>query len=180
MQRHRGLTFIELLVTATLITILSISSVPAFTTLVMDLRMTSQVNGFVHAFHLAKQASQQLFTEVAVCKSPDGVQCDAKKTWADGWITFVNTNQDHPPHVNQGERILAVGASFESGTITANRQHFIFRPFEVRSTNGTLTFCDRRGVDQARAVVLSYTGRPRVVRQVALQNAGGPPTVCPS
>jgi type IV fimbrial biogenesis protein FimT len=180
MNRHSGLTFIELLITATLITILSIACVPAFTNLVMDLRMTSQVNGFVHAFHLAKQASQQLFTEIVVCKSPDGVQCDANKSWADGWIAFINTNQDHPPRVNPDERILAVGTPYKSGLITANRQHFVFRPFEMRSTNGTLTFCDRRGADQARAVVLSYTGRPRTVRGATHQDTGDPPLVCPS
>lgn len=180
MHRHRGLTFIELLITATLIAILSISCVPAFTNLMMDLRMTSQVNGFVHAFHLAKQASQQLFTEVAVCKSADGVQCDIGRTWSEGWITFVNVNRDHPPHVNPDERILAVGNAFKSGSITANRQHFVFRPFETRSTNGTLTFCDRRGADRARAVVLSYTGRPRTVRGAPRQDTGNPSLVCPS
>jgi type IV fimbrial biogenesis protein FimT len=180
MYRHSGLTLIELLITVTLITILSISSVPAFTNLVMEMRMTSQVNGFVHAFHLAKQASQQLFSEIVLCKSPDGVQCDAGNTWADGWIAFVNVDKGHPPRVDQGERILAVGDSFKTGTITGNRQHFVFRPFALRSTNGTLTFCDRRGPDQARAVVVSYTGRPRVVRGIADDTSTGPSPVCPS
>jgi type IV fimbrial biogenesis protein FimT len=180
MHRHRGLTFFELLITATLIAILSIACVPAFTHLVMDLRMTSQVNGFVHAFHLAKQASQQLFTEVAVCKSADGVQCDAERTWSEGWITFVNVNRDHPPHVDPDERILAVGNAFRSGSITANRRHFVFRPFETRSTNGTLTFCDGRGAEQARAVVLSYTGRPRTVRNTPRHGTGNSSLVCPS
>ena len=48
------------------------------------------------------------------------------------------------------------------GTITANRASFQFRPFFWRSTNGTVTFCDERGVAAARAVIVSYTGRPRV------------------
>ena len=51
-----------------------------------------------------------------------------------------------------------------AGSITANRRLFEFRPFGRRSTNGTVTFCDRRGAEQARAVVVSFTGRPRVTR----------------
>jgi type IV fimbrial biogenesis protein FimT len=164
MFRTTGLTFIELLVTVTLIAILSLTAVPAFTDLSMNLRMTARINGFVHAIHAAKQASQQLFAEVAICRSVNGFQCDHTVTWENGWIAFVNDNQDHPPRVNPGERILAVGDSFRSGTITANREHFVLRPATVRSTNGTLVFCDDRGADHSRALVLSYTGRPRVVR----------------
>jgi type IV fimbrial biogenesis protein FimT len=162
MGRPSGLTLIELLTTVALVSILSMLSVPTFADLLRDLRMTSRINAFVHAVHLAKQASQQLFAEVAICKSADAIQCDINTSWAEGWIAFVNLNQDHPPRVDPGERILAVGDAFDSGAITANRQHFIFRPFAIRSTNGTLVFCDTRGADQSRAVVISYTGRPRV------------------
>jgi type IV fimbrial biogenesis protein FimT len=54
-----------------------------------------------------------------------------------------------------------VNRAYPSGKITANRRSFAFRPFEIRSTNGTLIFCDRRGPEFARAVIISYTGRPR-------------------
>ena len=79
----------------------------------------------------------------------------------------MNIDADTPPRVDPGERVLDVGGPFASGTITANRQVFRFRPFETRSTNGTLTFCDRRGVERSRSVVVSYTGRPRSVRGAA-------------
>ena len=88
---------------------------------------------------------------------------------------FVNRNRDRPPHVDADDTILAANPAFESGTIVANRRDFVFRPFEVRSTNGTLTFCDRRGPNAARAVIVSYTGRPRVATVTARKK----PLTCP-
>jgi type IV fimbrial biogenesis protein FimT len=62
------------------------------------------------------------------------------------------------------------------GTIVGNRPLFEFRPLLRRSTNGTVVFCDRRGTPAARAVIVSYTGRPRV-DQV---DPDGKPLVCAS
>jgi hypothetical protein len=48
-----------------------------------------------------------------------------------------------------------------TGTIVANRPYFELRPLFRRSINGTVVFCDVRGSVAARAVIVSYTGRPR-------------------
>jgi type IV fimbrial biogenesis protein FimT len=59
--------------------------------------------------------------------------------------------------------------------MTGNRIRFSYRPFGRRSTNGTVTYCDDRGADAARAVIVSYTGRPRT----ASLAPGGKPLRCP-
>ena len=51
--------------------------------------------------------------------------------------------------------------------ISSNRSSFRYKPFNRRSTNGTLVYCDDRGQAAARAVVISYTGRPRVTALTA-------------
>jgi len=170
-----GLTLIELLATLTLLVILTTTGIPAFTDLILDMRMTAQVNRFVHGIHLAKQAAHTYGADVALCKSMDGRQCNRGIDWRDGWIVFVNENRDRPPRVDPGEPVLEVSPPFASGHITANRAEFIFRPFVTRSTNGTLTFCDRRGADRSRAVIVSYTGRPRI----ANVGPGNQRLVCP-
>jgi len=60
-----------------------------------------------------------------------------------------------------------------TGTVTSNRPYYEFRP-RRRSTNGTTVFCDRRGSAAAKAVIVSYTGRPRVDRV----DADGRPLRC--
>ena len=176
MTRNSGLSLIELMFAMAVLAILATVAVPGFRNLVLDTRMTAQVNRFVHDIHLAKQTAHRRMEPVALCKSPDGRQCAHSSEWHDGWLVFVNHNRDRPIHIDTDDPILAANSPFESGTIHANRRSFVFRPFEVRSTNGTLTFCDSRGADAARAVIVSYTGRPRVSR-VSARNQ---PLKCPT
>jgi type IV fimbrial biogenesis protein FimT len=158
-----GLTVIERAVLVAVASILAAASVPALRSLILDVRMTRQVNAFVHSIHLAKQEAHKQTRYVAICKSPDGRQCQHDAAWREGWMVFVNSDRDEPPQVDAGERVLQVIARYKGGGIGANRSSFVFRPFQVRSTNGTVVFCDARGRDAAKAIVVSYTGRPRLV-----------------
>lgn len=174
MNRQRGLTLADLTITVGLIAILSTTAVPTFTHLLLDARMTEQVNGLVHAVHLAKQSAHVRLKEIVLCASPDGQRCVHDGRWQDGWLLFVNEDADYPPQVAAGEPALAAGSAFEGGSIRVNRRFFIFRAATTRSTNGTFTFCDRRGPDEARAVIVSYTGRPRTARRAPR----GEPLIC--
>ena len=133
MLRSPGFTLLELLITLIVGLVLLTLAVPAFTSLVLDSRLTSAVNRR---------------------------QCTEVGRWETGVIVFVNRDGDDPPRVDAGEPILQVEGALPVGSILANRNAFVFRPWG-RSVNGTLTFCDRRGAARARAVVVSYTGRPR-------------------
>ena len=173
---NAGLTLPELLITLMILAVLSVTAVPAFTDLILNQRMTNQVNRLVHGVHLAKRSAHQFTADVVLCKSPDGLQCDHSARWQAGWIVFIDDGGERPPRVDPGERVLEAAGPFDSGTISANRSHFVFRPFETRSTNGTVVFCDRRGAHRARAVVVSPTGRPRSVRRGPREE----PLACPS
>jgi type IV fimbrial biogenesis protein FimT len=89
-------------------------------------------------------------------------------------MVFVNTDDDRPPNRALDEALLYFHAPQTTGSISANRRLFEFRPFGWRSTNGTVTFCDDRGNAHARAVIVSYTGRPRV----AAEGPGGRALKC--
>jgi type IV fimbrial biogenesis protein FimT len=89
-------------------------------------------------------------------------------------MVFVNEDERRPPDRAPGETLLYAHKPQIRGSITANRRLFEFRAFGWRSTNGTVTFCDRRGQPHARAVIVSYTGRPRV----SPEGPGGRALVC--
>jgi type IV fimbrial biogenesis protein FimT len=148
-MRANGLTLIELLMTLTIVAVIAMAGVPALQDFIMSQRMTSQLNGFVHAVFLAKQSAHSRQAETVICKSPTGLYCEPDADWTDGWLMFVNLNQNRPASVDASEPILAVGNAFRHGSIRANRREFIFRAFEIRSTNGTLVFCDARGEERA-------------------------------
>jgi type IV fimbrial biogenesis protein FimT len=139
--------------------------VPSFGGLVADKRLRAESDALFHAFHLARKASIARRRVVSLCPSPDGASCEPATDWSAGWILFVNDDRDDPPSRDPGERLLVTHRVDDRVRIAANRRGFTLRSTELRATNGTLIVCDRGGRAQTRAVVVSYTGRPRVARE---------------
>ncbi len=170
MPRTAGYTLLEMLVSLAVVAVLLALAVPAFTTLALDARLTAAVNRVVHGMHVARHEALKSGADVVVCRSPSGRQCAHEGGWNNGLIVFINRDRDDPPRVDPGEPILQSEPAFPLAAVRANRRAFVFRPWS-RSVNGTLTFCDRRGSARARAVIVSYTGRPRATSAAAADGA---------
>ena len=162
MRRSNGYSLLDMLVTLVIAGVLAGIAWPGFGNLILELRMTATINAFIHGVHLAKSTARMTQRETVLCKSGDGQQCRHDGDWQDGWLVFANHDEDYPPAIDPTDRVIEVNAAWRFGEVSANRKSFIFRPFAKRATNGTLIFCDRRGPEYARAVIISYTGRPRV------------------
>ncbi len=163
MARHAGYTLWELLCTLTVGGVLLGLAVPSFHTFVLDARRTADINGFVLALHLAHSEAAKRGHTVIVCKTLDRRRCGGPELRFDaGWMVFVDVDDQQPPVRSPSEPLLYAYQPEIAGTIVGNRAYFEFRPYRRRSTNGTLVFCDERGGAAAKAVIVSYTGRPRV------------------
>ena len=99
---------------------------------------------------------------VSLCPSIDAVSCKPGKDWSSGWLMFANHDGDEPPQIDAGEPLLQVHTVGENTRITANRRGFTLRATQKRATNGTIVVCDEARRIPAKALVVSYTGRPRV------------------
>jgi type IV fimbrial biogenesis protein FimT len=162
-MRPRGFSLLELLVTLAVAAIVVLIGVPALGWLILDARMTADVNALVTSIQLARSESAKRGASVVVCRSADQRACGgATNGYESGWMVFVDENERDAPAVDPGESLLFSYRPAIDGTIRSNRSRYVFNPYFRRSTNGTITFCDRRGSDAARAVIVSYTGRPRV------------------
>jgi type IV fimbrial biogenesis protein FimT len=166
MRRHSGFTLWELVWSLALLgTALSLA-VPNLQRFVLDMRRTADVNAFVSSVQLARSEAAKRRQIVVVCKTLDRISCaDAAIGYEAGWMVFANRDRDRPPILDTGEPLLFAYMPVAEGTIRSNRAFYEFRPFILRSTNGTVTFCDQRGTPQAKAVIVSYTGRPRTSNQ---------------
>jgi type IV fimbrial biogenesis protein FimT len=160
----RGISLLDLLIALAVTAILLTQAIPAFTHTVASADRAAAINALVSAIHLARNASVTRGEDVVLCKSTTGEDCERgpSSSWTGGAMVFVNRDQDEPPRVDVGEPVLLVQARAPGVQVDANREAFVLRPFERRSTNGTLVVCDRRGSRHARAVIVSWTGRPRV------------------
>ena len=165
--RMMGVTLVELAVTLGIVGILATIAVPSLTRLQHNAARTAAVNDFMHTVFLARSEAIKRNAVVSVCRSVDGKHC-ANRTanWETGWLVFVNTDRDQPADRDTGEEILHRNDGWNGGRITSNRLSFSFRPTAQGDVNGTILFCDPRGhASDARAIIISHTGRARISRR---------------
>jgi type IV fimbrial biogenesis protein FimT len=171
-MRDNGFTLLELIAALALGLLLLGLAVPAGAAWLQDARRTADVNGFVLAIQVARSEASKRGAAITVCATVDGHGCsDFAGGAPSGWMVFVNADGAYPPARSGQEPLLFTHGIKMRGRISANRPYFEVRPPFQRSVNGTVVFCDARGVAAARAVIVSYTGRPRVASTAA---DGGP------
>jgi type IV fimbrial biogenesis protein FimT len=164
MREPRGFTLWELLCALAIAAVALTAGIPAFRSFVLDARLTADVNAWVLAVQIARSEAAKRGRSAIVCKTDDTRRCGDSSLPVDaGWMVFVNVDDEYPPRRSASEPLLFVHDAEIVGSVISNRPYYEFRPGR-RSTNGTTVFCDERGASAAKAVIVSYTGRPRVDR----------------
>ncbi len=164
-QNSRGYSLYELLMTLTLVALIAGLGLPSFSGLVARAGMHVEINALFHAIHLARKESIMRKRIVSLCPSLDGLSCEPGLDWSSGWLMFENTDRDEPPRRDTGEPLLQAHRVGENVRIMANRRGFTLRATQKRATNGTFVVCDRSDRAVPVALVISYTGRPRVTQE---------------
>ncbi len=174
-QNAGGFSLYELIITIGVVALVMSLGVPSFGRMLANHRLKVEVDALFHAVHLARKESVVRRRAVTLCPSSDGQNCVPGFDWSDGWILFVNLDRDAPATRDAGEPLLQGFSVRSHNQVVANRRSFSFRTTALRATNGTLIFCDKARRASPRALVVSYTGRPRVSRE----NRRGIPYECP-
>jgi type IV fimbrial biogenesis protein FimT len=154
---RRGFTLYELLITLSLAAVFVTLAVPAFATLSAKSRQYTEISALFHAIHRARKTSIVQRREVSLCPSDDGATCARRTDWSAGWILYYAPDED-----DAGDLVVVAHEVTDSIRITANRRAFTLRATVKRATNGTLVVCDRFGRIPPKALIVSFTGRPRV------------------
>lgn len=159
-----GYSLFELLITLALAALVFALGLPSFASLAADKRLRSEADALFHSIHLARKASVVRRRVITICASRDGVSCGPAADWAVGWMMFENLGRTGVDVRSAGEKILKTHAIQQDVRLRANRAAFSFRSTHQRATNGSIAICDAGDRAASRAVVVSYTGRPRVAR----------------
>jgi type IV fimbrial biogenesis protein FimT len=163
MERPPGFTLPELMFSMAIVAGLVGWGVPAFRSLERNAARTGEVNLFLQAVYLARNEAIKRNEVVSLCPSRDGAYCASGiADWDQGWIVFVNHDRDSPAVRDAGEDLLYAYPAWAGGSVLANRTTLSFRAFGQSGVTATITFCDDRGSAEARAVIISQSGRPRV------------------
>ncbi len=172
-----GFTLIELMITLSVAVILATQAIPSLRGLLLDHRMTAQVNGLVTHLSLGRSESILRDRQVVLCASLDQRHCDRGGRWGKGWIVFVDSDFDEDR--DAGERVLRIQRELPAGMTLhyagfGSSRYVTFKSTGMTGVNGTFTFCDDRGAAHGRAIIVSKTGRARL----STTRANGHPLAC--
>ena len=159
--RQRGFNLIEIVVVMSIALVALGTALPLVGGVLAAQHQRSAMNEWMSALANARMAAIEHRRNVVVCPSR-GETCEPTTFWQNGWIVFEDADRD--AQRDGDEPILSVGAAQPVLRIATNagRRQIRYR-FDGSSdgSNATVTFCDRRGADKARTLVVNNAGRVR-------------------
>lgn len=163
--QSRGFTFIELLVTLAIASIFVINAFPNLSALIAQERTIILTNTIAGALAFARSEAVTKNTTVITCQSNNGSSCTRFASWHNGWIIFVdkNNNIQREPE----EALLRVYAAIGNGTqATFNgaggHDHFMrYKPTGRAYPNGSFEMCNPN-IGRGKALIMTQSGRLRL------------------
>jgi type IV fimbrial biogenesis protein FimT len=172
MRRENGFTLIELMIAVGLTGLLLSMAVPALDIFVSNARQTGAINDFVSTIHKARSTAVTTNTRVTICPSSNGTNCESVG-WNSGWIAFSDIDSDR--NVDNNETIFATMESADGLTLQSAEfaTFLMYRPngrvmnASLNGSAGAMVFCDDRGPNHAKVMIIDLSGRPRVSKTLA-------------
>ena len=169
MNRNKGFTLLELMVTVGVAAILLSVGVPSFRSVIMDNRLVRDSNQFVASINLARSSAVRFQRIATICASANFnapvPTCNATTDWSNGWIVWVDKDRDG---ATDAAEILAVHPPIDDSTVFASTNAALFsynaRGFGV-SPADNLTMCDNRSGEIGRSIKVNNVGRTNVSRE---------------
>lgn len=166
-RKIKGMTLIELLFVVAILGALLALALPNFSDTIEAANTNSQVKVMLTTLNLARSEAIKRGTDVSVCASDDGADCD-EDAWADGWIVFVDNNGDADGtagSVDGGDVVIRVFDTLGAGsTATMTADLLSYNSLGFSSTAGVQTFliCPAsNNAANARSIEIGPSGRGR-------------------
>ena len=163
-SRSQGFTLIELLVTVAIVAIVAVIAAPSLQNFVLNNRIRSQAAALTSSLVFARTEAITRSTRVVTCPGTASGGCSGTQ-WEDGWVVFVDTNNDTELDVD--EMPLELHGPLDGSATTlrgnANVESKVSFFYDGRAQPGTFVLCDQRGFDHARVIEVLATGRSRTL-----------------
>lgn len=173
MPAHRGFTLVEAITVAAVAAVLVSVAAPSLGALIDASRLTAASNELFADLLLTRSEAMKRRHKVVMCKSPDGLACAGAGGWEQGWIVFVDANDDgkRAPAETLLRRQPPLAGSLRLRGTGALGKYVGYAP--TGSTRlagggilaGTLTVCaEASGPAPGRQIIVSSSGRPRTLK----------------
>ena len=114
--RSAGFSMTELVITMAIVSILLTIGIPSFKYVTTSNRIATELNGLLGDMQYARSVAIKEGLPVTVCASSDGQTCDGTSLWENGWIVFLDSNDDQA--VDNGEVVMRVQPGFATFSST--------------------------------------------------------------
>jgi type IV fimbrial biogenesis protein FimT len=208
MKNQLGFTIAELMIVIIIAGVLAAVAAPNMSGFVKNNARATRVNTMVSALNYARGQAVTRNTRVSLCRStgPNFNACAPPGDFAVGWIVFIDNNPrgqyDPPPDpandvllrifqpdmggnatlmgVKNVAPIAMAGLSYENTGLGLDLA--AAATDTVVSPNTVFRYCDDRGASEARGIVVTPTGYPRLTTDTngdGTDDIGGVNLVCP-
>ncbi len=202
MNTQRGFTVAELLIVIIIAGVLAAIAAPNMSEFVKNNARATRVNTMVTALNYARGQAVTRNARVSLCRSTDFLACAAAGDFGVGWIVFTDSNprgtvdagtdtvlRVFQPDMGGNATLMGVknlvpiamaGLSYENTGLGLDLA--AAATDTVVSPNTVFRYCDDRGPPEARAIVITPTGHPRLSRDTngdGTDDVGGANLVCP-
>lgn len=170
-KQNHGVTLVELLVALSILGILLSVGVPSFNQFSTNSRLNSYINSLHSNLALARSEAIKRNGRVVICKSSNGSSCSNSGGWNQGWIGFVDLDNDGSR--DGGEEIVLTMPTLQTGyNFTGNGNVDDYISFDAQGMTkltsgaaqaGTITLCPAAPAagGAGRQLILSSSGRAR-------------------
>jgi len=163
-HKQTGMTLIEMVIALAVIGILTGYAIPNYQELKHNKMMTSEINRLISSLYFARNQSIILGHHVVLCPSQSLDSCDASSQWHKGWLVFRDDNRNRT--LDNDEIILTTEQAMQDSlqaVASVYRQKIRYdRLGASPGTNLSIRFCDFRGADHGKKIIVNNVGRPRV------------------
>ena len=162
-KKNSGFTFIELIITLAIISILFGSALPDFSDFLDRRKIEAASMQLRNVLQLARKSAVTENQRVTVCPTNDSVSCS--DNWSHGYVAFVDLNQDR--ELDSDEVVLY------QNKISDPEMKVRWRAFGRQDSmqwhetgitnhqNGSFELCLRQKPEMARALIIAKAGRIR-------------------
>ncbi len=165
---QQGFTLVEVMIVLVIAVIIMSIGIPSTMGIIASNRVTTASNELIATLNLAKSEAIRSNQHVILCKSANGTQCSGNSVnWADGWILFYNNDNDSPPNVDTGEKIIRIQAAPHASLnfMFKTGNYIRFSPNGRSNENGRFCFRNSHNENISQKVVITQVGRIRTEKE---------------
>ncbi len=172
-MNSRGFTLLELLISVAVMGIIATTAIPSFVDVIKDSRISSSLINLKSDLYLARSTAIRYNRHAIICTSnTNNTNCSGSANWENGWMVFIDANKDGECNSTgrvcaDGGKVIKIGGGINNTDLKL--KGYRHRTYRIRydpegfsyAYNGKIIACDDRGVEKARGIIISNSGRVR-------------------